>query len=86
VQPFDAVVVSLAGGAVFLPKGTAPKIAERSIVIDLKDHPVAPLANTTGYPLAFPRPGSKKNPGERARDRVGLHLDARRGHADALPR
>jgi len=60
VQPFDAVVVSLAGGAVFLPKGTAPKIAERSIVIDLKDHPVAPLANTTGYPLAFPRPGSKK--------------------------
>ncbi|MGA2022047.1 MAG: hypothetical protein ABSH02_15760 [Candidatus Sulfotelmatobacter sp.] len=60
VQPFDAVVVSSAGSAVFLPKGTAPKIAERSIVIDLKDHPLAPIANTSGYPLAFPRPGSKK--------------------------
>jgi hypothetical protein len=29
-------------------------------MIDLKDHPVAPIANTSGYPLAFPRPGSKK--------------------------
>jgi hypothetical protein len=60
VQPFDAVVVSSAGSAVFLPRGTAPKIEGRSIVIDLKDHPLAPIANTTGYPLAFPRPGSKK--------------------------
>ena len=59
-QPLDAVVVSLSGSAAFLPKGTAPKIAGRSMVIDLKDHPVAPIANTTGYPLAFPRPGSKK--------------------------
>jgi hypothetical protein len=59
-QPSDAVVVSLSGGAIFLPKGTPPKISERSIVIDLKDHQVPPLANTTGYPLAFPRPGSKK--------------------------
>jgi hypothetical protein len=30
------------------------------MVIDLKDHPVAPIENTTGYPLAFPRPGVKK--------------------------
>ncbi len=64
-QPFDAVVVSLSGSATFVPKGTTPKIAEqqttgRSIVIDLKDHPVAPIANKSGYPLAFPRPGSKK--------------------------
>jgi hypothetical protein len=69
-QPLDAVVVSLSGNAEFLPKGMTPKITEeksaaektaaRSFVIDLKDHPVAPLANTTGYPLAFPRPGSKK--------------------------
>lgn len=29
-------------------------------MIDLKDHPVAPIGNTSGYPLAFPRPGSKK--------------------------
>jgi hypothetical protein len=30
------------------------------IVIDLKDAKVAPLANTSKYPNAFPRPGSKK--------------------------
>ncbi|MGA8214896.1 MAG: hypothetical protein WB799_14970 [Candidatus Sulfotelmatobacter sp.] len=29
-------------------------------MIDLKDHPVPPIANTSGYPLAFPRPGSTK--------------------------
>jgi hypothetical protein len=64
VQPLDAVVASLSGSAEFLLKGMTPKIAEgkvgRSIVIDLKDHPVAPIANASGYPLAFPRLGSKK--------------------------
>jgi hypothetical protein len=59
-QPFDSVVVSLSGKAAFLPKATPPNVAGRSIVIDLKDYPVAPLPNTSGYPLAFPRPGSKK--------------------------
>jgi hypothetical protein len=59
-QPLDAVVVSLSGSAAFVAKGTTPKVDGRSIVIDLKDHPVAPIANTTGYPLAFPRPGVKK--------------------------
>jgi hypothetical protein len=59
-RPLDAVVVSLSGNATFLPKGTPPKIAGRSMVIELKDHPVAPLENTSGYPLAFPRPHVKK--------------------------
>jgi hypothetical protein len=59
-QPFDAVVVSFSGEAEFVPKGTAVKPAGRSIVIDLKDHGVAPIANASGYPLAFPRSGSKK--------------------------
>jgi hypothetical protein len=59
-QPLDAVVVSLSGSAAFVPKGKTSNAAERSIGIDLKDHPVAPIANTTGYPFAFPRPGSKK--------------------------
>jgi hypothetical protein len=59
-QPLDAVVVSLSGNAAFLPKGTMPNLSARSIMIDLKDHPVAPIANASGYPLAFPRPGSKK--------------------------
>jgi hypothetical protein len=59
-QPLDAVVVSFSGSAVFLPKGATPKIDGRSMIVDLKDHPVAPIANTSGYPLAFPRPGSRK--------------------------
>jgi hypothetical protein len=59
-QPVDGVVVSLSGSASFLPKGTAPKISGRSIVIGLKDHPAPVYKNTTSYPLAFPRPGSKK--------------------------
>lgn len=29
-------------------------------MIVLKGHPVVTIENTTGYPLAFPRPGSKK--------------------------
>ncbi len=59
-QPLDSVVVSFSGSAAFVHRGTAPKIAGRSLIIELKDHPVAPIANPTSYPLAFPRPGSKK--------------------------
>jgi hypothetical protein len=60
--PSDAVFVSLSSSAsaAFSPKGTTPNIAGRSIVIHLKDYPGVPAANTTGYPLAFPRPGAKK--------------------------
>ncbi len=32
----------------------------REVSIELKDHPVAPLANRSGYPNAFPRPRVKK--------------------------
>ncbi|HEY6970681.1 MAG TPA: hypothetical protein VJA94_15840 [Candidatus Angelobacter sp.] len=59
-QPLDAVVISFSGKAAFLPKGKQPKINGHTLVIDLKDHPVPPIANTSGYPLAFPRPGIKK--------------------------
>ena len=59
-QPADAIVVSLSGSAAFVPKGTEPNITGRSFVIDLKDHPVAPIENKSGYQLAFPRPGAKK--------------------------
>jgi hypothetical protein len=59
-RSFDSVVVSLSGSATFVPKEATPKLAGRSIVIELKEHPVAPIENKTGYPLAFPRPGSKK--------------------------
>lgn len=64
-QPTDAVIVSLSGNVAFLPKGTAPggdgkKLDGRSMVIGLKDSPAPAYTNTTKYPLAFPRPGSKK--------------------------
>ena len=59
-QPTDAVVVSLSGDAAFVPKGATSKLSGRLFVIDLKDHPVPPIENKSGYQLAFPRPGTKK--------------------------
>jgi len=54
------------GDVVFQPKGTI-KTEEnvsdepvRARVIALHDHYVAPLKNSSGYPKAFPRPGSRK--------------------------
>lgn len=40
--------------------GTAEANPPRSVIIELKDHPVAPLENKSGYPPAFPRPHVKK--------------------------
>jgi hypothetical protein len=37
-----------------------PPTGARRIVIELQDATVPPLANASGYPLAFPRPGSRK--------------------------
>lgn len=59
-QPTDAVVVFLSGSAVYVPKGAKSKLSGRLFVIDLKDHPVPPIENKSGYPAAFPRPGTKK--------------------------
>ena len=59
-QPNDAVVVSLSGIATFMPKGSKANLSGRLFVINLKDHPVPPIENKSGYPLAFPRPGTKK--------------------------
>ncbi|HLW52296.1 MAG TPA: hypothetical protein VKW06_05600 [Candidatus Angelobacter sp.] len=59
-QALDSVVVSFAGSAEFLPKGSPVKITGHSLVINLKDHPLPPIENTSGYPLGFPRPGAKK--------------------------
>jgi hypothetical protein len=59
-------VAPVAGEAVYWPKGAlrraGPSAAEpaRSIVITLKDSAPATMANTSGYPAAFPRPGIKK--------------------------
>ena len=58
---FVAVSLTKKGTAVLGHKGDTPgKAGERTIVVELKDHPVAPLPNKTGYPNAFPRPHVKK--------------------------
>jgi len=57
------VTVSLVhkGTARFGHRGDAPgKSGLRTVVVELKDHAVPPLANTSGYPLAFPRPHARK--------------------------
>jgi hypothetical protein len=58
---FVAVSLSHKGTAVLGRKGEVPaKDGAHTVVIELKDHPVAPLANTSGLPLAFPRPHVRK--------------------------
>jgi hypothetical protein len=58
---FVAVSLSRKGTAYFGHSGTSPgKAGARTVVIELKDHALPQLANTTGYPLAFPRPRVKK--------------------------
>jgi hypothetical protein len=61
-MPDDFVAISFAGGnAVFGHTGeTASTSGARTIIIDLKNHFVAPLANTSGYPNAYPRPHIEK--------------------------
>jgi hypothetical protein len=66
----DFVTIYLAGAAdgahkkgdvIFAHNGAAKlSPGERVVVIELKDHPVPPLPNKSGYPLAFPRPRVKK--------------------------
>ena len=59
----DFVQVSLSrkGTASFGHRGDTPgKTGSRTIVIELKDLPVTPLANRSGYPLAFPRKHVRK--------------------------
>ena len=56
----DSVFVTRSGHAEFLSKGASHKADGPAILITLKDFKQAPLANKSGYPLAFPRPGSKK--------------------------
>jgi hypothetical protein len=58
---FVAVSLSRKGTAVFGHKGDTPgKAGERTVIVELKGNSLPPIANTTGYPLAFPRPRVKK--------------------------
>jgi len=54
----DGAVDYRAAGAAAPSKAGAP--GGYTVVIELKDAKVAPLPNTTKYPLAFPRPNVKK--------------------------
>jgi hypothetical protein len=66
----NALWISVApspGTVVYWPKGAerraaqSPNAPARTVVIDLKDQPApAKLENKSGFPNAFPRPGSKK--------------------------
>jgi hypothetical protein len=58
---FVAVSLSHKGTAILGKKGeVAGKVGARTVVIELKDRSLAPIANSSGYPLAFPRANAKK--------------------------
>ena len=58
---FVAVSLSHSGSAFFGHKGeVAGKAGARTVVIELKDHPLPSIANASGFPLAFPRANAKK--------------------------
>ena len=58
---FVAVSLTHTGAAILGHKGEiAGKAGVRTVVIELKDHPIPPIENVSGYPLAFPRPNAKK--------------------------
>jgi hypothetical protein len=54
---FVAIPLSHKGHAVFGHKGEIPnKAGMHAVVAEFKDNAVPPIANSTGLPLAFPRP------------------------------
>jgi hypothetical protein len=64
VQSNGTTATHAAGSATFGHGGTVTDTAldgpVHEVVVDLKDAPSGTVPNTTGLPLAFPRPGSKK--------------------------
>jgi hypothetical protein len=58
---FVSVSLSEKGTARFGHQGDIPsKTGARTVVVELKDGSPPPIPNSTGYPLAFPRPHAKK--------------------------
>jgi len=55
-KPGDVVFAKKGGGGEPLAAVDPP----RTIVIEIKNHPLPPIKNTSGLPQAFPRPGVKK--------------------------
>lgn len=58
--PYESIWISRTGHAALLPKNSHSKAQGAGILIGLKDFTQTPLVNKSGYPLAMPRPGSKK--------------------------
>lgn len=57
----EYVAITLADGKVsYGHKGSTWPARGRTVVIELKDHAPNALPNKSGFPNAFPRPGSKK--------------------------
>ncbi len=58
---FVAISLSQPGNAIFGHAGdTVGTPGSRTIIVELKDHPVAPIANNSGFPDAHPRPHIEK--------------------------
>jgi hypothetical protein len=58
---FVAVPLSHLGTAHFGHPGDSPaKFGARTVIVEIKDHALPPIANTSGYPPAFPRPHARK--------------------------
>ncbi len=73
---FVAVSLSEKGAAAFGHRGDIPgKADSRTVVIELKDYSVAPLANASGYPLAFSPSAGKEVVRERTRGGVELSVE-----------
>jgi len=58
VMPDDFVAIDFAKGTAIYGRAgeTAGSAGVRTVIIDLKNNPVPPLANNSGYPNAYPRP------------------------------
>jgi hypothetical protein len=58
---FVAISMSQPGNAVFGHAGdTVGTAGSRTVIIELRDHRIAPIANNSGYPNAYPRPHIEK--------------------------
>jgi hypothetical protein len=58
---FVAVTLAQPGNAVFGRAGdTVGAAGSRTVIVELKDHPVASIPNNSGYPNAYPRPHIEK--------------------------
>jgi hypothetical protein len=57
-MPDDFVAINFAKGtAIYGHAGeTAGSAGVRTVIVELKNNPVPPLANNSGYPNAYPRP------------------------------